>query len=116
LPMIKSRQGQIVFINSSAGSNARACVSQYAATKNALKAIADSLRAEVNIYGVRVVSVFPGRTATPMQEMIHRMEGKAYHPELLMQPENVAEMVIKTLSLPRTAEVTDILMRPLTKT
>ena len=49
LPMIVSSQGQITFINSSVILRARANVSQYAATQNALKAIADSLREEVNV-------------------------------------------------------------------
>lgn len=115
LPMIKSRHGQIVFINSSVGLSAKANLSQYAATKHALKAIADSLRAEVNAHGVRVLSVYLGRTATPMQAAVHAMEGKAYQPERFMQPEDVAEIVMNALTLPRTAEVTDINIRPLTK-
>jgi short-subunit dehydrogenase len=115
LSMIKSRQGQIVFINSSVGLNAKANAGQYAATKHALKAIADSLRDEVNAYGIRVLSVYPGRTATPMQALVHELEGKAYEPEKLMQPEDVAEVVVNALSLPRTAEVTDIHIRPLNK-
>lgn len=115
LPLIKRHKGQIVFINSSAGLNAAANVGQYAATKHALKAMSDSLRHEVNAYGVRVLSVYPGRTATPMQATVHEMEGKAYHPERLLQPEDVASVVIHALSLPRTAEVTDISIRPMMK-
>jgi short-subunit dehydrogenase len=115
LPAIKSSRGQIVFINSSAGINARAKVSQYAATKHALKALADSLRDEVNADGIRVLSIYPGRTATPMQATVHEMEGKAYQPEKFMQPEDVAEVIINALVLPRSAEVTDIKIRPMTK-
>ena len=115
LPMLRSRRGQIVFINSSAGLRAGAGISQYAATKHALKAIADSLREEINAEGLRVLSVYPGRTATPMQASVHAMEGKAYHPERLMQPEDVAAVVINALKLPRSAEVTDISVRPLMK-
>ena len=115
LPMLIPRQGQIVFINSSAGLTAKAGAGQYAATKFALKAIADSLRAEVNALGLRVLSVYPGRTASPMQAAIYKIEGKAYNPERLLQPEDVAACVINALSLPRTAEVTDIQVRPLVK-
>ena len=115
LPMLRPRQGQIVFINSSAGLHAAANLSQYAATKHALKAIADSLRAEVNAEGLRVLSVYPGRTASPMQAAVHKMEGRAYHPERLMQPADVAAVVLNALSLPRSAEVTDIHLRPLMK-
>jgi short-subunit dehydrogenase len=115
LPMLRARRGQIVFINSSVGLSARANISQYAATKHALKAIADSLRDEVNADGIRVLSVYLGRTATPMQAAAYEREARPYHPELLLQPEDVAAMVIHTLSLPCTAEVTDISMRPLVK-
>jgi len=116
LPMIRSCRGQIVFINSTAGRIASPGVSQYAATKHALKALADSLRGEVNVDGIRVLSVFVGRTATPMQASVHKLEGRSYHPERLLQPEDVAAVVINALSLPRSAEVTDINIRPLTKT
>ena len=115
LPTIRVRRGQVVFINSSVALNARANVGQYAATKHALKALADSLRDEVNIDGVRVLSVFLGRTATPMQAAVHDMEGKEYRPERLLLTEDVASVVINALSLPRTAEVTDIYIRPLVK-
>ena len=115
LPMLRTRRGQIVFINSSAGLNASTNVGQYAATKHALKAIADSFRQEVNSEGLRVLSVYPGRTASPMQEAVFKMEGREYRPELFMQPEDLASVVINALSLPRSAEVTDINVRPLNK-
>lgn len=115
VPMLRSCRGQIVFVNSSAGVTAGANLSQYAATKHALRAIADSLRQEVNAAGIRVLSVYPGRTASPMQAAIHAIEGKAYHPERLMQANDVASVVVNSLSLPRSAEVTDIHVRPLLK-
>ena len=115
LPRVRVRRGQVVFINSSMGVHARANVGQYAATKHALKAVADSLRDEVNSDGVRVLSIFAGRTASPMQETIHRLEKKAYDAQLLLQPEDIASVVIHALTLPRTAEATDIHIRPLAK-
>jgi NADP-dependent 3-hydroxy acid dehydrogenase YdfG len=115
LPALKSRHGQVLFVNSSAGLTARANVGQYAASKHALKAVADSLREEVNPAGVRVLSLFLGRTASPMQAAVYEMEHQAYHPELLMQPEDVASVAIHALTLPRSVEVTEISMRPLLK-
>jgi NADP-dependent 3-hydroxy acid dehydrogenase YdfG len=116
LPHLTSVRGQVVFINSSAGLHAgRAEVGQYAATKHALRAIADSLREELNPKGVRVLSVFVGRTAGPMQERLFAEEGRNYRPEKLLQPEDVASVVCHTLMLPATAEVTDINIRPMTK-
>ena len=115
LPLLKPRRGQLVFLNSTAGLIANASAVQYSATKHALKAVADSLREEVNSEGLRVLSVFMGRTATPMQAHVHAIEGRVYQPERLLQPEDVASVVLNALSLPRTAEVTDITIRPLAK-
>jgi NADP-dependent 3-hydroxy acid dehydrogenase YdfG len=110
--MLRLRRGQVVFINSLAGLSARELQGPYAATKHALKAIAESLRAEVKAEGMRVLSVFLGKTATPMQEYVHRVEGIEYHPERLLQPEDVAAAVLSALNLPRTAEVTDLTIAP----
>jgi NADP-dependent 3-hydroxy acid dehydrogenase YdfG len=115
LPTLRARQGQVVFINSTAGLSAKAGVAQYAATKHALKAIADGLREEVNGEGVRVVSVYPGRTATPLQAEVFAVEGRPYVPERLMQPEDVASVVLNALTLPRSTEVTDLMVRPMLK-
>jgi NADP-dependent 3-hydroxy acid dehydrogenase YdfG len=115
LPMLKMRHGQVVFINSSSGNVAKPTSAQYDSTKHALKAIADSLRAEVNTYDVRVLSVYLGRTASEMQEKIHQMEGRPYRPKHLLQPEDVASVILNALCLPRSAEVTDIHIRPMKK-
>jgi NADP-dependent 3-hydroxy acid dehydrogenase YdfG len=113
LPLLVAARGQIVFINSSAGLAARAGTSQYAASKHALKAFADGLRDEVHRDGVRVLSIYPGRTATPMQERVTRMEGGAYSPASCLQPEDVAATVMHALALPAHAEVKDISIRPM---
>jgi NADP-dependent 3-hydroxy acid dehydrogenase YdfG len=115
LPNLIRGNGQVVFINSSAGLNARSGIAQYAATKHALRAVADSLRDEVNQHGVRVLSVFLGRTASRMQQAVHEHEHRDYHPERLLQPAEVASIVLSALQLPRTAEVTDIHVRPMLK-
>jgi NAD(P)-dependent dehydrogenase (short-subunit alcohol dehydrogenase family) len=114
LPSLIARQGQVVFINSSAGHHpAKSGWVAYSASKHALRAVADGLRDEVNKKGVRVLTVFPGRTATPMQEEVHRYEGKDYDPERFLQPRDVAATVLNALALPRTAEVTDLHIRPM---
>jgi short-subunit dehydrogenase len=115
LPALKRAQGQVVFVNSSAALRASASNAVYAATKAGLKALADGLRDEVNGDGVRVVSVFVGRAATPMQEAVHAFEGRAYRPELLLRPEDVADTILAALSLPQSGEVTDVSVRSMSK-
>ena len=113
LPSLIEAKGQVAFMNSSAGLDGRPNVSQYSATKHALKAIADSLRAECNASGVRVCSFFLGNTATPMQAALRAQQGRPYDPQSLIQPSDVAAMLIAVLGLPRTAEVTDVVIRPM---
>jgi NADP-dependent 3-hydroxy acid dehydrogenase YdfG len=112
LPLLAASGGDLVFVCSTAALGGRSGVGQYAALQAGVRALADAIRAEVNGQGVRVLTIFPGRTATPMQQQIHRHEGRDYRPERLMQPQDVAAMVLAAVQLPRTAEVTEIVMRP----
>lgn len=77
--------------------------------------MADAMREEVNQDGIRVLNVFPGRTATPRMKALYAKDGKTYEPEALMQPEDIAKMIVQALSLAGTAEVTEIHMRPMLK-
>lgn len=115
LPALERSRGQIVFMNSSAAVRPSPGLAAYASSKAALATYANVLRDEVNPRGIRVINVFPGRTATPMQAVLFRAEGRDYHPEHLLQPEDVAAIVKGALELPRTAEVTDIHIRPMKK-
>jgi NADP-dependent 3-hydroxy acid dehydrogenase YdfG len=115
LPALKMSRGQIVFVNSSIGVTTRPEVGQFAATQHALRALAETLRAEVNRDGVRVLNVHPGRTATRRQEQIFVKEGRPYRPDTLLQPADVAAVVIAALALPRSAEMTEVHVRPMIK-
>ncbi|MEV5429335.1 SDR family oxidoreductase [Streptomyces sp. NPDC052701] len=112
LPQLRVSQGHVVFVNSGAGLNAHAEWSAYAASKHGLKALADSLRHEEHANGVRVTSVYPGRTASPMQARVHQQEGREYDPSKWIDPESVATTVLMALDLPRDAEVNDLTVRP----
>ncbi|MFJ6017094.1 SDR family oxidoreductase [Streptomyces sp. NPDC092952] len=112
LPQLRVAQGHVVFVNSGAGLAAHAEWSAYAASKHGLKALADSLRHEEHGNGVRVTSVYPGRTATPMQAKVHRQEGKEYDAARWIDPESVATTILMALDLPRDAEVNDLTVRP----
>ncbi|MFF3255294.1 SDR family oxidoreductase [Actinacidiphila glaucinigra] len=112
LPQLRLSRGHVVFVNSGAGLNAHAEWGAYAASKHGLKALADSLRQEEHANGVRVTSVYPGRTATPMQAKVHQQEGKAYDPSRWIAPESVATAILTALDLPRDAEINDLTIRP----
>jgi NADP-dependent 3-hydroxy acid dehydrogenase YdfG len=112
LPALRATHGHVVFVNSTAGLAANRERSAYAASKHGLRALADALRAEEHPAGVRVSSIYPGRTATAMQAKVHEHEGKDYEPTDWIAPESVATTILAALDLPRDAEVTDLTVRP----
>ncbi|KQQ43566.1 SDR family oxidoreductase [Nocardioides sp. Leaf307] len=112
LPALREARGTIVLVNSGAGLFAHPQWSAYAASKHGLKALADALRAEEAQHGVRVTSLFPGRTATAMQEKVHAQEGKDYDASRWIDPVTVAEAVVGVLDLPQDATLTELVLKP----
>lgn len=112
LPALRARRGTVVFVNSSAGLVANPAWSAYAASKHGLRALADSLRGEEAEHGVRVSTVLPGRTATPMQEKVHEQEARAYDAARWIRPETVADTIVHVLDLPPDATIPEVVVRP----
>ncbi|GAT73402.1 SDR family oxidoreductase [Microbacterium hydrocarbonoxydans] len=112
LPQLRVSRGRIVFVNSGAGLTAHAGWSAYAASKHGLRALADALRAEEAEHGIKVTSIYPGRTATPMQERVHQQEGRPYDPDRYIDPASVAATILTALDLPADAHLTDLTVRP----
>jgi NADP-dependent 3-hydroxy acid dehydrogenase YdfG len=112
LPAVIARSGIVVFINSTAGERALAGIGHYAASKHALKALADALRLEVRVHDVRVLSVMLGRTATPMQEEVCRLEGSIYEPSRFLDPVEVARAIVDACALPSNAAPGNLQLRP----
>jgi NADP-dependent 3-hydroxy acid dehydrogenase YdfG len=110
-------KGDVVFVNSTVTRAQNIAGRTYfAAGQHAMKAFSDGLRDELNEVGVRVTSLFPGTTATPRQQRLHEQAGREYRPQLLLQAEDVAAAALAALSLPHTAEITDLYIRPRHKT
>ena len=112
LPALRAAAGTVVLVNSGAGLFAHPQWSAYAASKHGLRALADALRAEEAAHGVRVTSIYPGRTATPMQEQVHAQEGKEYDAADWIRPETVVDAVLHVLDLPVDATVPDLTIKP----
>jgi short-subunit dehydrogenase len=111
LPALRAARGTVVFVNSGAGLSASPSWSAYAASKHALRAVADALRGEEQEYGVRVTSVYPGRTATPMQQKVHDQEGRDYSARDWIDPATVAAAILQVLDLPRDATISDLTLK-----
>jgi NADP-dependent 3-hydroxy acid dehydrogenase YdfG len=113
-PQLERAAGQVVFLNSSIVRNPGRGVAAYKATQHAVQGLTDSLREDMNKRGVRVSSLFPGRTATPLMRRIYRDEGKPYKPKLLLSAREVAQLVLMLTQLPPRVEITDLNVRSVT--
>ena len=111
LPALRRAQGTVVFVNSTSGLRANPAWSAYAASKFGLRGFADALRAEEAEHGVRVTSVFPSRTATPMQEKVHGQEGKDYDASDWITPETVADAIVHVLDVPPEATIPELVVK-----
>jgi NADP-dependent 3-hydroxy acid dehydrogenase YdfG len=112
LPALRRSGGQVVLLNSGAGHAARPGWASYAASKFALRAFADALRAEESEHGVRVTSVHPGRVDTEMQRGVVAHEGGEYRPDSYLRPESVAAAVLFATTAPADAHLTEVVLRP----
>lgn len=112
LPGLREARGTVVFVNSGAGLTAHAEWSAYAASKFAVRAIADALRAEVSAQDIRVSTVYPGRTATPMQRNVKAYEGAPYDERALIDPLTVARAVVGLIDLSPDATMPEVTIRP----
>jgi NADP-dependent 3-hydroxy acid dehydrogenase YdfG len=115
LPSLRASSGQIAFVNSGRVLTTRVATGQFTATQHALRSLTDTLRMELNPEGIRVLSVYPGRTATRRSRKVTAQEGAVYRPERLLQPADIARVLAESLALSRTAEVTDIIIQPMLK-
>lgn len=112
LPALRAARGHVVLVNSGAGFRASPGWASYAASKFALRAFADALRAEEAGNGVRVTSLHPGRTDTDMQRGVIAHEGREYEPSRYLRPESVADAVRYAVAAPPDADVTELTIRP----
>jgi NADP-dependent 3-hydroxy acid dehydrogenase YdfG len=110
LPALRRAGGHVVMINSGAGFNANPGWGAYAASKFALRALTDSLRAEEP--GLRVTSVHPGRIDTDMQRAVRRAEGGEYETDKYLTVESVAAGVLTAVNASADAHLTELVLRP----
>ena len=109
LPALRRAEGQVIFVNSGAGLNALPGAAAYSASKFALRAFADALRAEEP--ALRVTSVHPGRIDTDMQHELVAFEGGEYDASMFMTPETVAGLIADIVATPPDAHVHEIIVR-----
>ena len=96
--MITRKTGDIINIASTAGLKGHAMTSAYSASKFGLLGLTDSLMQEVRKHNIRVNAFVPSTVATDMALDLNLTDG---NPEKVMQPEDVAELLVSQLKLNR---------------
>lgn len=66
MPMIRQARGRIVNVSSISGLFAAPGLTAYSASKFAVEGLSESLRVEVAPFGVKVISIAPGKIDTPI--------------------------------------------------
>ena len=112
LTPLRAAEGQIIFINSGAGTGAHPGNTVYAVSKHALRGLADALRKEEAGNGVRVSTVSPGPTDTNMLRGLMDSQGIAYQPELYIDPVEVASAIRFVVDAGKTTQITNVDVRP----
>lgn len=110
LPALRAGAGTVLLVNSGSGLNARPPLSAYGMSKFALRGYAEALRQEEP--GIRVSTVYPGRTDTDMQRVVRAAESGSYQPADYLRPDTVAEVILSVLRLPADGTITDVMLRP----
>jgi len=102
--MIEKQTGDIINISSSSALNPAAVTSAYSASKAGLIALSTSLMQEMRKHNIRVTSLTPSTTATDMAIELKLTDG---NPDRVMQPEDLAELIVSQLKLSRRVFVKD---------
>ncbi len=110
LPALRAAYGRVVFVNSGAGLTVSPGLASYSASKFALRAFADSLRADEP--RLRVTSIHPGRVDTDMQRDLVAYEGGDYDPQRFLTPQTVAQAVAQIVATPPDAHTHQVVIRP----
>jgi len=102
--MIEAQSGDIINISSTAGLRGAAATSAYSASKFAVMGLTESLMQEVRKHNIRVTALTPSTVATDMAKDLNLTDG---NPDKVMQPEDVAELIVAQLKLNKRVFIKD---------
>ncbi|MGN7311016.1 3-ketoacyl-ACP reductase [Alkalicoccobacillus gibsonii] len=94
--LIEKQGGDIINISSTAGQKGAPVTSAYSASKFGLLGLTESLALEVRKHNVRVTALTPSTVATDLAVRENLTDG---NPEKVMQPEDLAEIIVSQLKL-----------------
>jgi len=102
--MIEKQAGDIINISSSSAFSPAAVTSAYSASKAAVNAFSASLMQEMRKHNIRVTALAPSTTATEMAIDLKLTDG---NPDKVMQPEDLAQLIVSQLKLNRRIFIKD---------
>ena len=113
--------GDIINISSTSGRRAAGLFGPYSTSKFGLTGMTEGLRQEVGGAGIRVSIIEPGATETEIADSITDPKWRDAIQQHVakdgaMQPEDIAETIMFIVSLPRRANVSQLLIRPTSDT
>ena len=116
LPAMRDRRdGLVVNISSVAGKRAISLGGVvYCASKFAMTAMGTAVANEVRHEGVRITNVYPGEVNTPILDN-RPVPVSQEHKESILQPEDIAGIVLSICMLPPRACVPEIVIKPTTQ-
>jgi NADP-dependent 3-hydroxy acid dehydrogenase YdfG len=118
VPHIKTAGGgDIINISSTAGRRAAGLFASYATSKHGVNGFSESIRQELGGDNIRVSIIEPGATETEIADSVSDPQWAAMmkahvSKEGAMKASDIAEAILFILSLPRRANVSQILIRP----
>jgi NADP-dependent 3-hydroxy acid dehydrogenase YdfG len=116
LPSMRERQtGTIINVSSIAGKRAIELGGiAYCASKFAMTALGIAAGQEEAANGIRITNVYPGEVDTPL--LLQRPKPVSdEHRARMLQPQDVADVVLAICSLPQRAHVPEIVIKPRTQ-
>lgn len=113
LPAMRERKdGLVINISSVAGKRAISLGGVvYCASKFAMTALGTAVSNEVRDEGVRITNVYPGEVNTPILEN-RATPVSQEHKDSILQPEDIASVVVTICALPPRANVPEVVIKP----
>src|SRR2546425_7868173 len=116
LPHMKQQKaGHMVFVSSVAGHRVGPDFAVYAASKFAVRVLAEGLRQEVKPYNIRTTVISPGAVATELPNSVTEPDIAAFAQksyEIAIPADSFARAVAFAMSQPEEVDVNEILFRP----
>ena len=117
LHMKKQKSGHMIFVSSVAGHKIGPDFAVYAATKHAVRALAEGFRQEVKPYNIRTTIISPGAVDTELPGSVTEPDIaekiRTYYEDIAIPAESFAHAVVFAMSQPDEVDVNEILFRPI---